>query len=116
MLSTIVRWIWTLVAVCLVAVTGVQPLRAGEVRYHDTQPQLGDRRPVLPLVTAPRAGMLVAATRPSGPQPRLPLAVLPAPPALPRIAASMLAEVSYGWEPRGPAQVPARCARGPPEG
>lgn len=109
------RAIWALAVVCLLAATGAQPVRAAEADARATA-QLTDRQPALPAVVAARHAALVVAVRPEGTPPALPLAVLATPPALAlRVARAIIVAPHRAHTP-GSAAVPTRSARGPPVG
>jgi hypothetical protein len=114
MLATMMRAIWALAVVCLLAASAAQPVRAtaapGAVAH------LTDRHPALPAAAVARHAVLVVAVRPASSPPALPLAILATPPALaPRVAhASVLAP--HRAHAPGSAAAPTRSARGPPVG
>jgi hypothetical protein len=115
MLLTIMRALWSIVVVCLVAASGVQPVRAAGFDRED-HTQLGDRHPmlpaVLPAVAATRS--TVARVAPRTTAPRLPAVVLAAAPLAPALTARAIAGFDGNRIDRGRPLVTIRSARGPP--
>jgi hypothetical protein len=111
MLTTLVRAIWSLVVVCLVAASGVQSPRTTRSDRHDDT-QLGDQRAAMLAVTATRAARAHAAPRATRPRP--PVFVLTAPPEAPRLSARAIAGSVRHARAREAALAPIRAARGPP--
>jgi hypothetical protein len=111
---TMMRAIWALAVVCLLAATGAQPVRAAaEVR---PIAQLTDRHPALPAVAAARNAGLVIVARPDSAPPALPLAIFATPPALALRARHAIVVAPHRAHAPGSAAVPTRSARGPPVG
>jgi hypothetical protein len=114
MLSTMMRAVWALAVVCLLAATGAQPVRAAA----DPRPvaQLSDRHPGLPAVAAARNAARVVVVRPDSAPPTLPLAIFATPPALALRAVRAIVLAPHRAHAPGSAAVPTRSARGPPVG
>jgi hypothetical protein len=114
MLPTMMRAIWALAVVCLLAATGMQPVRAGETEARPAVAQLVDRHPGLPAVAAARHTALVVAGRPDAAAPALPPTVLADPPSLALRVAHAFTIAPHRAHAPGSASVPTRSARGPP--
>jgi hypothetical protein len=113
MLSTMMRAIWALAVVCLLAATGAPPVRAAaDLR---AVAQLTDRHPALPAVAAARNAAIVV-VRPDSAPPALPLAIFATPPALALRAVQAIVLAPHRAHAPGSAAVPTRSARGPPVG
>jgi hypothetical protein len=113
MLTTVVRAIGFIVMVCLLAASGMQPLRASGPARRGEHAQAGDQHPVLLAVTATRHATARVAPR-ATPRPRLPVFVVAAPPELPGHPARAIAGATrHGWH-RDSTLLPIRSARGPP--
>ena len=106
------RALWSIVVVCLVAASGVQPVRGAGSDRHDDLTQLGDRHLVLPAVAATRS--TVARVAPRTTAPRLPAVVLAAAPLAPAATARAMAGFDGNRIDRGRPLVTIRSARGPP--
>lgn len=105
------RAIWALAVVCLLAATGAQPVGAPEAVAQWT-----DRHPALPAAAAARHASLVVAVRPEAAPSTLPLAIVATPPALAHRVARTLVLAPHRAHAPGSAAVPTRSARGPPVG
>jgi hypothetical protein len=109
-----VRALWTVVVVCLMAATGVQPARAAEHDRLVSHAQLAERAPQLPTVTAARHAAPQVATRPAPADLELPPGLVatwlaPPPPAVHALAAATGRRVAITSS-----SLCARSARGPP--
>lgn len=105
---TLVRAIWSIVVVCLLAGTGVQPLRAARSDRHEDRVQIGDRHPALAAVMTTRDTAVRVASRPR------PVFVLAAPPIAPRLTTRAIAGSVRHGRMREATLAPLRSARGPP--
>jgi hypothetical protein len=107
-----VRALWSIVVVCLVAATGVQPIRAADPQ--DAHAQLGDRRPALLALTTTRGATVHATSRTTPPVPRLPVYMLAAPASLPRLTSQVIPDGVRDGRHHDATLLPIRSARGPP--
>jgi hypothetical protein len=110
---TLVRALWSIVVVCLVAATGVQPVRAAGSDRPEDSARRCDQHAALLAVTATQPAARVA-PRTARPRPRLPVFVLTTAPEAPRLTARMIAGTARDGRDQGSALVPIRSARGPP--
>ena len=111
MLTTVMRWIASLVVVCLVAATGVRPIRGGVERRDPHAASILDAQP---------HGLAASATNrranPGVPDARLQAFVVTA--AIAFVPPAGVALLAPGSEPSRPVIAPrlSRSSRGPPVG
>jgi len=111
MLSTLMRWIASLVVVCLMAATGVRPIRGGSERRDPHAAALLDAQP---------HGLAASATtrraHPGVPDARLQAFVVAT--AFTFVPPARVALLAPGSEPSRPVLTPrlSRSSRGPPVG